>query len=88
MQLTGAQKPCKVYAELCPFGGSCSWGHMQTIPDLAQLALHVCPKSKGVQARYARRRKRRRHAMAAVLLDKDEEECRYHSDNDTSPVAI
>ena len=77
MQLTGAQKPCRVCAELCPFGGSCSWGHMQTIPNVAELTLHVCPKPEGVQVRYARRQKRRSHAKAAVLLD-----------NATSPVAI
>ena len=29
-QLTGTHKPCKVCAEFCPFGGSCSWGHMQS----------------------------------------------------------
>ena len=50
MQLTGAQKPCKVcaprHAELCPFGGSCSWGHMQTIPNLAELTLDVCPNPR------------------------------------------
>ena len=61
MQLTGAQKPCKVCAELCPFGGGCSWGHMQAIPNLAELTLHVCPKPERVQARYARGRKRRSH---------------------------
>ena len=40
-QLTGTQKPCKVCAEFCPSGGSCSWGHMQTIPNPAELTLHV-----------------------------------------------
>ena len=43
--LTGTQKPCKVCAELCPFSGSCSWGHMQTIPNPAELTLHVRLKS-------------------------------------------
>ena len=76
-QLTGTQKPCKVCAEFCPFGGSCSWGHLQTIPNPAEQTLHVRLKSEGVQAGYARRRKRRDHAKAAVLLD-----------NATSPVAI
>ena len=44
LQLTGAQKPCKVRvcAELGPFGGSCSWGHMQTSPNLAELTLIMC----------------------------------------------
>ena len=50
---------------------------MQTIPNPAELTLHVRLKPKGVQAGYARRRKRRDHAKAAVLLD-----------NATSPVAI
>ena len=40
-QLTGTQKPCKVCAEFCPFGGSCSWGHMQPIPNPAEQTLHV-----------------------------------------------
>ena len=40
-QLTGTQKPCKVCAEFCPFGGSCSWGHMQTIPNPAELTLEA-----------------------------------------------
>ena len=76
-QLTGTQKPCKVCAEFCPFGGSCSCGHMQTIPNPAELTLHVRLKPEGVEAGYARRRKRRDHAKAAVLLD-----------NATSLVAI
>ena len=66
LQLTGTQKPCKVCAELCPFGGSCSWGHIQTTPNPAELTLHVRLKPEGVQARYARRRKGRGHAKAAV----------------------
>ena len=65
-QLTGTQKPCKVCAEFCSFGGSCSWGHMQTIPNPAEQTLHVRLKPEGVQAGYARKRKRRDHAKAAV----------------------
>ena len=42
---------------------------MQTILNLAGLALHVCLKSKGVQACDARRRNRRGHAQTALLLD-------------------
>ena len=45
----------------------------------AELALHVCASPEGIQACFARRRKRRGHAETAVLVD-----------NDTSswPVAI
>ena len=50
---------------------------MQTIPNPAELTLHIRLKPEGVQAGYARRRKRRDHAKAAVLLD-----------NATSSVAI
>ena len=50
---------------------------MQTIPNPAELTLHVRLKPERFQAGYARRRKRRDHAKAAVLLD-----------NATSPVAI
>ena len=49
-QLTGAQKSHKIRAELGPFGGSCAWGHMQTIPNLAEQALHVCLEAEGVRA--------------------------------------
>ena len=50
-QSTGAQKSCKICAELGPFfGGSCSWGHMKTTPNLAGLTLHVSLKPEGVQA--------------------------------------
>ena len=45
-QLTRAQKPCKVCAELGPFGGSCSWGHMQTAPNLAEL-ISCLPETRG-----------------------------------------
>ena len=76
--LIGAQKPDKACAELGPVGGSCSCREdMQTTPNLCELTLHVCLKPEGVQARYARGRKRRSHAKAALLLD-----------NATSPVAI
>ena len=50
---------------------------MQTIPSPAELTLHVRLKPEGVEAGYARRRKRRDHAKAVVVLD-----------NATSPVAI
>ena len=50
LQLTGAQKPSKVCAELGPLKGSCSWGDMQTTPNLFELTLHVCLKPEGVQA--------------------------------------
>ena len=40
---------------------------MQTIPNPAELTLHVRLKPEGVQAGYARRRKRRDHAKAATL---------------------
>ena len=55
--LTGAQKPCKVpvCAKLGPHGGSCSWGDMQTTPNLLELTLHVCLEPEGVQACNARR---------------------------------
>ena len=46
-QLTGAQKPSKVCAELGPLGGSCSWGDMQTTLNLFESTLHVCLKSEG-----------------------------------------
>ena len=62
-QLTGTQKPCKVCAEFCPFGGSCSWGHMQTIPNPAEQTLHVRLKPEGVQAGYARERERERISL-------------------------
>ena len=55
LQLTGAQKPSKVCAELGPLGGSCSWGDMQTTPNLFELTLHVRLKPEGVQACNARR---------------------------------
>ena len=42
---------------------------MQTIPNPAELTLHVRLKPEGVQAGHARRRKRQDHAKAAVLLD-------------------
>ena len=76
LELPGAQKPRKIRAKLGPFGGSCPWGHMQTIPNLAELTLHFCLKPEEVQGYYARRRKRRGHAKTAVLPD-----------NATSPVA-
>ena len=50
---------------------------MQTIPNLAELTLHVRLKPEGVQACCARRQKRRGRAKTAVLFD-----------NATSPVAI
>ena len=56
LQLTGAQKPSKVCAELGPLGGSCSWGDIQTTPNLFELTLHVRLKPEGVQALHARRR--------------------------------
>ena len=48
LQLTGAQNPCKVCAELGPFGGSRPWGRMQTAPSLAELTFHVCLKHEEV----------------------------------------
>ena len=54
-QLTGAQKPSKVCAELGPLGGSRSWGNMQTTPNPFELTLHVRLKPEGVEACNARR---------------------------------
>ena len=45
---------------------------MQTIPNPAELTLHVRLKPEEVQAGYARRRKRRDHAKAAVQLGRKE----------------
>ena len=57
LQLTGAQKPSKVCAELGPLGGSCSWGDMQTTPNLFELTLrvsrefrHAMPEDENVEA--------------------------------------
>ena len=55
LQMTRAQKPSKVCAELGPLGGSCSWGDMQTTPNLFELTLHFRLKPEGVQACNARR---------------------------------
>ena len=55
LQLTGAQKPRKVRAELGPLGGSCSQGDMQTTPNTFELTLHVGLKPEGVQACVAKR---------------------------------
>ena len=55
LQLTGTQKPSKVYAELGPLEGSCSWGDMQTTPNLLELTLHVRLKPEGAQACNARK---------------------------------
>ena len=54
-QLTRAQRPGKVCAELGTLVGSCPWGDMQTTPKLFELNLHVCLKPEGVQACNARR---------------------------------
>ena len=47
-QLTRAQKPSKVSAELGPLVGSCSWGDMHITPNLSELTLHVCLKPEEV----------------------------------------
>ena len=75
----GRIKPCKsmcrVFALL---EGAVLGGHMQTIPNPAELTLHVRLKTQGSSGRFMPEdEKRRDHAKAAVLLD-----------NATSPVAI
>ena len=68
-ETTGMQNMCRAW----PFWSELFLGthvmYMQTIPNLAELSLHVCLKSEVVQARYARRQKRRGHAQTAVSLD-------------------
>ena len=48
-QLTGAQKPSKICAELGPLGGSCSWGDMQTSPNPREFR-HAMPEDENGEA--------------------------------------